>query len=140
MFRFATAWMSALSTPKSPQPGHQSGLVSLLYFDNSIIFYQQPLLLCSQFHRRKSARRHTLRICPLFQIRFFSSDHPRHLRGVVTLHVKHFFALFSVANTSSDLNGMMLRIANTLVGIPSFVSVSDCFESHAEGRFPADEC
>src|SRR5487761_798700 len=32
-----TACTSEFSTPKSPQPGHQSGLVSLLYFDNSNI-------------------------------------------------------------------------------------------------------
>src|SRR5579872_6173421 len=68
--RFATAWMSALSTPKSPQPGHQSGRVSLLYFDNSIIFMQPPFSLCSQFQRHRSVLRHISEIFPLLQIPF----------------------------------------------------------------------
>src|SRR5579885_2018660 len=88
MLRLATACVSALSTPKSPQPGHQSGLVSLLYFDNSSISFlprQYFLRILHYFVRvqrlsielKESVRDLETRLGPY---------HPSHLARVVAFH------------------------------------------------------
>src|SRR5487761_417489 len=83
--RLETACTREFRTPKSPHPGHQSGLVSLLYFDTSIISRQD--LHCS-FHYLIRIDRLSIvfnRLLFSFKPRFCANQ-AGHLSRVVALH------------------------------------------------------